>query len=251
MKRGLLLLLGLLSFGTAQSNEFNTSAKKTTTNQYGKSVTFIERGIQFHVFLNGDFEFNSLTRNSRYDNYNGKTYNNNSLRVDRDYRGRIKRIGRNYIRYDYRGNVTRIGNIKLYYNRGLLRRVGDLKISYNSWGEPYFYGDVNQYSNYDTDFHFSINIGAVFNYNDRFFYNRSFKNNYKKYREDKNYYYYKANSNAKVDKRNKIVKRRKSSVTNRKSTISTKRKVVPKVKRRVKNETPKKKDNKVYEKRRG
>lgn len=250
MKRGLLLLLGLLSFSTAQSNDFNTSAKKTTTNQYGEAVTFIERGIQFHVFLNGDFEFNSLTRNSKYYNYNGRTYKNNSLRVDRDYRGRIKRIGSNYIRYDYRGNVTRIGNIKLYYNRGLLRRVGDLKISYNSWGEPYLYGDVNQYSNYDTDFHFSINIGTVFNYNDRFFYNRSFKNNYKKYREDKNYYYYKANSNAKVDKRSEIVKRRKSNISTRKGTINTKRKGVSKVNKKIKKRGSKKKANKVYEKRR-
>lgn len=250
MKKGLLILLGLLSFVTVQSNDFNTSAKKTTTNQYDEAVTFVERGIQFHVFLNGDFEFNSLTRNSKYYNYNGSTYNNNSLRVDRDYRGRIKRIGGNFIRYDYRGNVTRIGNIKLYYSRGLLRRVGDLKISYNSWGEPYFYGDVNQYSDYDSDFHFSINIGSIFNYDDRFFYNRSFKNNYKKYREDKNYYYYKANSNAKVDKRNKIVKRRKSNVTTRKSTVNTKRKVVPKINKKIKKRVPKKKANKVYEKRR-
>ena len=67
----------------------------------------------------------------------------------------------------------------------MLARVGDLKISYNKWGEPFFYGNVNRYSNYDSDFYFSINIGSVFNYNDRFFYNRSFNNNYKKYREDK------------------------------------------------------------------
>ncbi len=252
MKRGLLLLLGLLSFATVQSNDFNASAKKTIhTNRYDEAVTFIEKGIQFHVFLNGEFEFNSLTRNSNYHNYNGRTYGNNSLRIDRDYRGRIKRIGRNNIRYDYRGNVTKIGNIKLYYKRGLLRRIGDLKISYNKWGEPYFYGNVNRYSNYDSDFHISINIGPIFSYNDRFFYNRSFNNNYKKYREDKNYYYYKANPNAKVDQGNKIIKRRKATVTTRKNTVNTKRKVVPnKSNKRVKKETTKKKGNKVYEKRR-
>ncbi|WKD84698.1 hypothetical protein KCTC32516_00032 [Polaribacter huanghezhanensis] len=251
MKRGLLLLLGILSFASVKANDYTTSAKKSIiNNRNDEAVTFVEKGIQFHVFLDGEFEFNSLTRNSNYYNYNGRTYSNNSLRVDRDYRGRIKRIGRNYIRYDYRGNVSKIGNVKLYYRNGLLRRVGNLKISYNNWGEPYFYGNVNRSSNYDSDFHFSINIGPIFSYNDRFFYNRSFKNNYKKYREDKDYYYYKANSNAKVGKRNKIIKRRKSNATTRKSTIKTKRKIVPKATKRVKKGTTKKKGNKVYEKRR-
>ncbi len=251
MKRGLLLLLGLLSFATINANEFTTSAKKITNpNRYEEAITFVEKGIQFHVFLNGDFEFNRLGRNSNYYNYNGRMYRNNTLRIERDYSGRIKRIGRIFIRYDYRGNVTRIGNVRLYYKRGLLARVGDLKISYNNWGEPYFYGNVNNFSDYDTDFQFSINIGPIFNYNDRFFYNRSFNNNYKKYREDKNYYYYRANPHAKVDKRNKIIKRRKSTTTTRENKNNSKRKIAPKVKQRVQKETIKKRNNKVHEKRR-
>ena len=249
MKRGILLLLGLLSFTTVNANDLNTSVNNTTyPTRYNEAVTFVERGIQFHVFLNGEFEFNSLNRNSNYYNYNGRTYSNNSIRVYRDYRGRIKRVGRNYIRYDYRGNVTKIGNVKLYYKRGLLTRVGNLKVTYNSWGEPYFYGNVNRYS--DSDFHFSINIGPIFNYNDRFFYNRGFNNNYKKYREDKNYYYYKANPNANIGNGNKIIKRRKYNVSTRKTNSNTKRKIVPRIKKKVKKETKKKKVNKVYEKRR-
>ena len=251
MKRGLLLLLGLLSFVSLNANDYTTSAKKTTnTNLYEEAVTFVEKGIQFHVFLNGDFEFNRLRRSKNYYNYNGRTYSGNSLRIDRDHSGRIKRIDRIFIRYDYRGNVARIGNIRLFYKRGLLARVGDLKISYNNWGEPYFYGNVHGYSNYEPDFYFSLNIGPIFNYNDRFFYNRSFNNNYKKYREDKNYYYYKANPNAKIDKRNQIIKRRKSNVTTRGNTNDSKRKGFPKGKQRVTKDTSKKRNNKVHEKRR-
>jgi len=251
MKRGLLILLGLLSFTSVNANDYSTSAKKNIiNNRNDEAITFVEKGIQFHVFINGHFEFNSVSRNLNYYNYNGRTYNNNSLRIDRDYKGNIKRVGRNYIRYDYRGNVSKIGNIKLYYRNGLLRRVGDLKVSYNRWGEPFFYGNVNQYSNYDSDVHFSMNIGSIFSYNDRFFYNRSFKNNYRKYREDKNYYYYRANSNAKVNKRNKIIKRRKSNITTRKKNTNSSRKVVPKNKKRVQKITTKKRANKVHEKRR-
>ena len=251
MKKGLLLLLGLLSFATIYANDFTTSAKKTTSsNRYEEAVTFIEKGVQFHVFLNGDFEFNRIGRNSNYYSYNRRMYSNNTLRVERDYRGRIKRIGRIFIRYDYRGNVTRIGKVRLYYRRGLLARVGDLKISYNNWGEPYFYGNVNNYSNHDSDFHFSINIGPIFNYNDRFFYNRSFINNYKKYREDKNYYYYRANPNARIGKKNQIIKRRKENVTTRGNKNSSKRKIAPSVKQRIKKETIKKRNSKMHEKRR-
>ena len=117
MKKGLLLLLGILSFASVEANEFNKLTKITTSiNRYDEAVTFVEKGIQFHVFLNGEFEFNSLTRNSKYYNYEGRVYSNNGFRVERDYKGRVKRIGRNYIRYNYKGDVTKIGNIKLYYN---------------------------------------------------------------------------------------------------------------------------------------
>lgn len=272
MKRVLLLLLGILSFVNVNAKELETSTTKTYNyNRFDNAVTFIERGVQFHVFVNGDFEFNSPYRNNRYYDYNGERFTNRNLRVFRDYKGRITKIGSNRIRYDYRGNVTRIGNIRLYYRNGLLRRVGDLKISYNSWNEPYFYGDVNNYDYYDSNVRFSINIGPIFNYNDRFFYRNNFKRNYRKYREDRYYYYYKARPNARVDNGKRIIKRRKSGVTvkrdhskkrydSTKRTVVKKRRVTPntKIKKRV--VTPKKKvkkktttrrsTSKKYEKRR-
>ncbi len=229
MKKGLLLLIGLMTLVSVNANELKKSTATTTSiNGYDEKVTFIERGVQFHIFLNGDFEFNNPNR-SRY--YNGNRYSNRSFNIDRDYKGRIKRIGRNYIRYDFRGNVTKIGNIKLYYRNGLLRKVGHLKISYNDWGDPFYHGEV-KYNNdyYDDGFHFSINIGSVFNYNDRYFYKREFKNNYRKYKEDRNYYYYRAKSNAKIGKRSKVIKRRKSTAKNRKNKTYQKRKVSPRTK---------------------
>ena len=144
MKRGLLLLLGLLSFASVNANDFTAPAKKTTsTNRFEEAVTFVEKGIQFHVFLNGDFEFNRLGRNSNYYNYNGRTYSNNTLRVERDYRGRIKRIDRIFIRYDYRGNVTRIGkdrkstrlnssHITISYAVFCLKKKQEIKIMYDA-----------------------------------------------------------------------------------------------------------------------
>lgn len=214
MKKAL-LLLGIMSFTYVYSNDNYPSTTKTShINNYNEAVTFIENGILFHVFLNGDFEFEKPRRNAVYYDYNGYRFRRNGIRIYRDYKGRIKRIGRNYIRYDYRGNVTRIGNIRLHYRNGLLRKVGDLRVTYNYWGDPYFYGNVHR-NHYPSNMYFSLNFGPIYNYNDRFFYNRTFKNNYRKYREDKHYYYYKAKPNVKTGNRGKIIKRRKSVIVKR------------------------------------
>ena len=214
-----------MSFVAVSANDKNVPSEKTITiNRYDEAVSFIERGVQFHVFLNGDFEFD--TPNRHYYKYNNRRYRQNNIRIDRDYKGRIKRIGANYIRYDYKGNVTRIGNIRIYYRRGVVRKVGDLKVSYNNWGDPYFYGNVHR-DYYDSGIQFSLNFGTVFNYDDRYFYDYSFKNNYRKYREDKHYYYYKVKPNGKVGKRGKLIKRRKANVTTRRNNNYTKRKIAP------------------------
>lgn len=225
MKKALLLFLGIMSFVAVSANDKNVPSEKTITiNRYDEAISFIERGVQFHVFLNGDFEFDTPNRN--YYKYNNRRYRQNNIRIDRDYKGRIKRIGSNYIRYDYRGNVTRIGNIRIYYRRGVVRKVGDLKVSYNNWGDPYFYGNVHR-DYYDSGIQFSLNFGTIFNHNDRYFYEHSFKNNYRKYREDKHYYYYKVKPNGKVGKRGKLIKRRKAGVTTRRNSTYTKRKIAP------------------------
>lgn len=240
MKKALLLFLGMMSFVAVSANDKNVSTEKTITiNGYDEAVSFIERGVQFHVFLNGDFEFDSPNRN--YYKYNNRRYRQNNIRIDRDYQGRIKRVGSNYIRYDYKGNVTRIGNIKIYYRRGFVRKVGALKVSYNNWGDPYFYGNVHR-DYYDSGIQLSLNFGSVFNYNDRYFYDYSFKNNYRKYREDKHYYYYKVKPNGKVGKRGKLIKRRKAGVTTRRNNNNSyiKRKIAPNRKTIIKrNTTPK------------
>ena len=231
MKKALLLFLGIMSFVAVSANDKNMSTKKNTIiYRYDEAVTFIEKGVKFHVFLNGDFEFENPNRE-----YNNRRYRNNKLRIDRDYKGRIKRIGVNYIRYDFRGNVTRIGNIRIYYRRGFIRKIGDLKISYNTWGDPYFYGNVHR-DYYDSGVQFSINFGSIFNYNDRYFYDYRFKNNYRKYREDKYYYYYKVRPNGKVGKRGKFIKRRKAGVTSQRDN-NTKRKIAPNRKNAVKRKT--------------
>lgn len=210
MKRVLLVLLGFfIMISTVEAKEgANTTTKIKVENSYDDAVTFIEKGIKFHIFLNGDFDFNTRRIRKRR-NYRVPIY--------RDYRGRINRIGNVFISYNYNGNVRKIGTVYMSYRRGRLTRVGNLRINYNRWGDPRFYGEVryndSYYGNnyYNTNYYssgFNINLGVICAYDDPYFYRREFRNNYRQFREDKNFYYYRARPNVKVS-RNKILKRRK------------------------------------------
>ncbi|MEQ6124824.1 hypothetical protein AAON49_11515 [Pseudotenacibaculum sp. MALMAid0570] len=206
MKKGVLFLLAM--FMMVSYVEANNGQKSTkifgVENRYDDAVSFVEKGIRFHVFLNGDFDFDS-----RY----LRTRRNRRIPIQRDYQGRVKRIGNVYIRYDFRGNVRRIGSVYMRYNRGRLTNVGDLRIRYNRWGTPRFYGQVRYndyyYNGYDSfSVGFNLNLGTICLFDDPYFYRSEFRNNYVQIREDDNFYYYRANKNAKVS-RDRILKRRK------------------------------------------
>lgn len=189
-------------------NGLNPTDRVRAEYRYNEAVSFIERGIQFHVFLNGNFDFDS-----RY----VRTRRNSRVRIRRDFRGRIRRVGNVTISYNRNGDVRRIGSVYMGYNGGWLTRVGQLDIEYNRWDEPVFYGQVrfNNYYYDNTNYYnprssvgFNINLGAICVYNDPFFYRSEFRRNYRQIREDDNFYYYRANKNAKVS-RDRILKRRK------------------------------------------
>ena len=163
---------------------------------YNDAVNFFENGIEFFIFSNGDFDFDINSANRR-------------IPIDRDFRGRINRIGNVSLRYDFRGNVTRIGTISIRYFRDRLTRVGDLRVGYDRWGYPIFNGNVRNFY-YNDGIRFHINFGDVLNYNDAFFRNNNFNLNYNQIREDRNFYYYRARPNARIGDRNTIIKRRKS-----------------------------------------
>ncbi len=84
MKKGILLLAGLLLTLVnveAKSNE-NPAVEIGFSTKYYNSVSFVERGIRFDVFLNGDFDFESIRRNNRY---NKRRSRHHRVRITRDY----------------------------------------------------------------------------------------------------------------------------------------------------------------------
>ena len=228
-KRTLLVLVMLMMFSLAEAKRGTINSKKATLyNGFNEAVSFVERGIQFHVSLYGDFNF---------DTYYNRGRRNQNTRIFRDYRGRITKIGTVFIHYDFRGNVRKIGTVKMKYWKNRLTNVGNLAINYNRWGDAVFYGQVkyanyyfdsSNYYNSNINLNFNLNIGTICLYNDPYFYRNEFRNNYRQFREDDQFFYYRANGVA-TTSRNKILKRRKpsrsvtNSTTTRKSTKVRKR----------------------------
>lgn len=232
MKKGILFLLAMMSLATVSANNIKKSTGKIGVNyRYNNTVTFIERGVKFQVFLNGDFDFDTHYREPRYVDYHGRRSQiNRGVRIERDFDGRVRRVGNVYINYDHRGNVKRIGSVYMRYRFGQLTRVGKLKIKYDRWGNPRFKGSVKRYKRYRNyeyeddyydDYHnepyynddygidIDINIGDGWDYDHDYFYRKDFRDNYRQFKEDDNFYYYKAKPDAKVKKGRKLLKRKK------------------------------------------
>ncbi|WP_439131630.1 hypothetical protein [Polaribacter sp.] len=213
MKKGILIAIAMfLMVTTVKAKENENVPTKFGVNYYSYSnaVNFFENGIEFFVFTNGDFDFDINFRNNR-------------IRIDRDFRGRIRRIGNVRLRYDFRGNVTRIGEIRINYFRNRVRNIGDLTVRYDRWGQPMFYGNVRNFY-YDNGIRFNVNFGDVFGYNDVFFRDNSFRRNYVQIREDRNFFYYRAKPNARIGGRSTIIKRRKSDTSRRNNNATARRK---------------------------
>lgn len=149
MKNFTLLVASVLLIGNlANANETKIISKVNAVNYYdNEPVSFIERGIEFFVFPNGDFDFNTRPDDSQ-GNYQFKTAGRRSTEVNRNNRpinygvlieqdsfGRVRRVGNTFINYDFSDRVTRIGSVYMQYNRFALDQIGNMRLIYNRHGQ--------------------------------------------------------------------------------------------------------------------
>lgn len=181
MKRVLLVfasvLIGLTTASATEqhNSESKTDFAKTKKKRYAQPIMFVERGIEFLIFPDESFDFNTniddgfydetyYRSNSRRSNinttrrgpnssikYRSNRYTNRGVSISRDRDGKVRRIGNVYVNYDRSGRITRTGSIFMSYNRGRhsnLYRVGGLQVYYNRWGEIVnTRGQVNRFYN--------------------------------------------------------------------------------------------------------
>lgn len=125
---------------------------------YGDSFTFVEDGVTFAVFQNGEFDF-YIDRHNRGGinvGYYGKNISisfnsgyNYDAYVQYDRYGAVIQVEHVPIYYDYYGRVTQIGRVDIDYRRGNLRRVGGLYVHYNRYNHySHYTGYINDYNRY-------------------------------------------------------------------------------------------------------
>ena len=120
----------------------------SNTYRYDNSFIFIENGITFSVYPDGEFDFyienqvsgrrDGITFNSGYDYSPYAQYD--------DY-GAVIQVENVPIYYDYYGRVNQIGDVDINYLNNRVRRVGGMNVYYNNRGfYDYHTGYINIYN---------------------------------------------------------------------------------------------------------
>jgi len=142
--RNLVLLFSALVLSTSSVMAVTLEDKVATRNAYtnfNDSFIFVENGITFSVFPDGEFDFyiderirmnpnmnfgrNNITLNSGFD-YNPF--------VQYDDFGAVIQIENIPVFYDFYGRVNQIGDINIRYNSGRISRLGGMQIFYDNRG---------------------------------------------------------------------------------------------------------------------
>lgn len=150
------LIFAFLFVGVTASANSETSSYSSPFN-YGESFIFVEGGVEFSVYPNGEFDFyynpqfmRSPIGNISHPNSN-ISYNagyNYDPYVQFDDFGAVIQIENVPVYYDYYGRIVQAGNIFINYNsRGQLVRLGNMHIRYNRFNQPINYiGYINAYN---------------------------------------------------------------------------------------------------------
>jgi len=203
MKKITLLVASILLVGSvANASEIiKTSGEETRTRfSFDEPISFTERGIEFFVFPNGEFDFNTRPEDSQGDYYfktagkrtttveRGRPVNYGVL-IEHDSFGRVRRIGNTFINYDSRDRVSRIGTVYMKYNRFALTQIGGMRIVYNRRGDIVdTIGSIKGHRN----------TGYVYNNHNQNYYDND--DNYTASNNNDDYYYYKTDgTRAKIE----------------------------------------------------
>lgn len=186
MKRQVLLftvlLIGLTTVTATEKTLITPGEDLITSYRYAQPIMFVERGVEFMIFPDGSFDFNTnvtnnapqgshyyyrqstkVTRRGSVNTTFGapgtanrvqySTPRNRGVLIQHDNGGKVRRIGNVFINYDRFGKIKRAGSVYMQYSRrtGLLKRVGGLDVRYNRFGELISsFGFVNPFSNMST-----------------------------------------------------------------------------------------------------
>lgn len=187
----LLVATALMGLNVANATVDKTITVERTMTRFSfdEPIAFTERGIEFFVFPNGDFDFNTRpddTQGQYYFRGAGKRTTgeasaerrpvNFGVLIEQDSFGRIRRVGNVFINYDFNDRVTRIGTVFMRYDRFNLTQIGGMRIVYDRRGNivemigsvkrnsGYYYGPTQNHNNWDNDHDYSYNSSNDYYY---------------------------------------------------------------------------------------
>jgi len=150
MKKFVLIIAAVL-FGTAMAQAASAENKVANVNlNAGNSFIFIENGVTFSVFPDGEFDFyvdNRLNIGAGAQLGNvGVTFNSGfdyNPFVQFDDFGAVIQVENVPIFYDFYGRVNQIGAVNLNFNNGFVNRIGGMNIFYSQGAFSHFNGFIN------------------------------------------------------------------------------------------------------------
>ncbi|MBE14817.1 MAG: hypothetical protein CL867_01065, partial [Cytophagaceae bacterium] len=157
MKKLALLFIGLLTIGTTTyaANTNSEEMARRYANYDGSKYVFVEAGIEFSVFPDGEFDFYipryadgvSVGVNAGPVSISFNTGFNYDPYIQYDDYGAVIQIEDTPLYYDHYGRLTQAGNVDIRYNRNRIVRVGGLFVNYNRFGAfDYCTGFINIYN---------------------------------------------------------------------------------------------------------
>ena len=149
-------LSGLTATATTTKTLDDNLNSSSSFTGYGNSFIFMEEGIEFSIFPDGQFDFYMNNYGPNVNVTVGTPHLNISFNSGYDYNpylqydefGAIIQIEHTPIYYDYFGRVSQIGNVQVNYNHiGFVSRVGGLNVFYNGQrGFSHCSGFINIYN---------------------------------------------------------------------------------------------------------
>jgi hypothetical protein len=148
-----LAVLFLTAFGAKAATASEDRLVPNYVLGYGSEFIFIEDGITFSVYPDGEFDFFIDNRvnvgvGTRRGNI-GVTFNsgfNYNPFVQYDDYGAIIQIENVPVFYDFYGRVSQIGGVDVWYRNGLVRRIGGLNVFWNGGAFSHYTGFINIYN---------------------------------------------------------------------------------------------------------
>ncbi|MHA6280670.1 hypothetical protein ACXYMT_10850 [Salinimicrobium sp. CAU 1759] len=133
------LLLTLLVVGFSAKAAPAAAEVNFERRNFGDAFIFVERGVEFAVFPDGQFDFffnprGNFNRIPSHINYSFNSGYNYGPFIQYDDYGAVIQIENVPVYYDYYGRIVQAGRVQIRYNAfGMVNRIGNMFVHYNPY----------------------------------------------------------------------------------------------------------------------